>query len=114
MCCDFHVQIWPPLTDPDDKSLVFDFKLTGRPAPNHTHAVYKRGINSPEFLNQPLENVMPNLATVQYATILMQWWITAYNISQGIKQLQQPAIGSHDFGLVNEACAFVCQLCMLL
>ncbi|KAL0027791.1 hypothetical protein WJX77_005618 [Trebouxia sp. C0004] len=43
--------------DPEDKSLVFDFKLTGKPAPNHTHVVYKRGTNSNDFLNRPLEEV---------------------------------------------------------
>ncbi len=110
----FHVYILassytqlPVRTDPEDKSLVFDFKLTGRPAPNHTHVVYKRGTNSKEFLNRPLEDVMPNLATVQYATILMQWWITA-NISHGVKRLQQPAIGCHDFSLVNEGSMCIC------
>ncbi|KAL0027756.1 hypothetical protein WJX77_003102 [Trebouxia sp. C0004] len=43
--------------DPEDKSLVFDFKITGKPAPNHTHVVYKRGTISNEFLNRPLEEV---------------------------------------------------------
>ncbi|KAL0020103.1 hypothetical protein WJX77_000597 [Trebouxia sp. C0004] len=43
--------------DPEDKSLVFDFNLTGKPAPNHTHVVYKRGTNSNDFLNRSLEEV---------------------------------------------------------
>ncbi|DBA87936.1 TPA: hypothetical protein ACH3X1_004924 [Trebouxia sp. C0004] len=45
------------VSHPEDKSLVFDFKITGKPAPNHTHVVYKRGTISNEFLNRPLEEV---------------------------------------------------------
>ncbi|DBA87916.1 TPA: hypothetical protein ACH3X1_004904 [Trebouxia sp. C0004] len=52
-----YLRIRTPTADPEDKSLVFDFKLTGKPAPNHTHVVYKRGTNSNDFLNRPLEEV---------------------------------------------------------
>ncbi|DBA87999.1 TPA: hypothetical protein ACH3X1_004981 [Trebouxia sp. C0004] len=102
MCNQLQLVLENKLSDPEDKSLAFDFKLTGRPAPNHTHVVYKEAPN--EFLNRPLEDVMPNLATVQYATILMQY-ITANNISQGIKRLQQPVIGCHDFSRWQQSAA---------
>ncbi|KAL0027818.1 hypothetical protein WJX77_008041 [Trebouxia sp. C0004] len=65
MCNQLQLVLENKLSDPEDKSLAFDFKLTGRPAPNHTHVVYKEAPN--EFLNRPLEDVMPNLATVQGA-----------------------------------------------
>ncbi|DBA86761.1 TPA: hypothetical protein ACH3X1_016650 [Trebouxia sp. C0004] len=54
---DLLLQQLPVCTDPEDKSLVFDFNLTGKPAPNHTHVVYKRGTNSNDFLNRSLEEV---------------------------------------------------------